>query len=355
MKIFHIVAGNVMGEAQRYALDICRHYAARSEEVCALTRDAKAVDRHFIEAGVPLEHAPLRNYPDFFSSMILGRLLRRESPKEPIVVHVHRYRDALTAIAARHFAKRPDTRIVVTRHGGGRPPVNWLRRFIYRQVDAHIFLSDDARRHFLSAWPHGRYPFDTARLHVEHTSRNLSGEPSPMPDKGPFTAMWHGSIRPGKGLMTLLEAMAKLRDTRMRLKIVGIGEPDYLDSLRARAISLGVMERIDWIRRADDPAAIIGQCHFGVLPAEDPDDVCIPNIEYMAAGRAQIATFNGAQREFLTPGVEALEVAPADVDALASAMRRLHDDRELCASLGVAAAAGYAARLSWPRFIARLD
>lgn len=343
-----------MGAPQRHALDICRHYAASGHDVLALTRDAKAVDRHFAEAGVPLAHAPLRDYPDLFSSLILRRILQ-EKPEGPVVVHVHRYRDALTAIAARRLAKRPDVRIVVTRHRSSPAKNNMLRRYIYRQIDAHIFVSEFARREFLSTWPHGRYPFDPQRLHVAFNSRNVAPDRCGLPVKGPVTAMWHGTLRHGKGLEILLEAMAMLKDTRLRLKIAGVGDPDFCDSLRSLALRLGVMERIDWIRKGEDPAPYIRSCHFGVLPSTEPEAFGMSNIEYMAAGRAQITTFMGARLEYLTPGVEALEVAPGDAAPLADAMRRLYDDRDLCRRLGEAAARRYDASLAWPHFIARLD
>ncbi len=354
MRIIHIVSGNVMGGPQRYALDICRHYAGEGEDVIALTRDAKSIDRQFAEAGVALEHAPLRDYPDLFSSLALKPILK-EAPVGETIVHVHRYRDALTAIAARKMAGRPDVKIIVTRHISEKGKTNWLRRYIYRQVDAHICVSDSARREFLSAWPEGRYPFDTARLHVLFNSRNLIPLREPLPAKGAITAMCHGTLRPGKGLEILIDALGEVKDTRLRLKIVGTGSPDFVDSLRRRAQGLGVMERIDWIRNADDPVRLISLCHFGILPSETPEAFGMANLEYMAAGRAQISTFNGAQSEYLTPGVEALKVPPGNVTALANAMRVLYNDRDLAERLGAQAADRYDRQLAWPRFISRLD
>lgn len=353
MRLIHVVSGNVMGGAQRYALDICRHYAGAGDDVIVLTRDAKGVDCHFEKTGVRMVHAPLRDYPDFFSSIILRPLLE-EGPKGATIVHVHRYRDALTAIAARRLARRPDVRIVVTRHISERGKNNWLRRFIYRHVDAHICVSRFARREFLAAWPSGRYPFDTARLHVIFNSRNVEPERPGLPEKGPVTAMYHGTLRAGKGLETLIEAMALLKDTKLRLKIVGVGEPDFCDTLRRKALALGVMEKIDWVRNAVDPLSLMGSCHFGVLPSETPEAFGMANLEYMAAGRAQVCTFNGAQPEYMTSSVEAIRVEPGDSVGLAEAMRKLYEDRELCEKMGAKAAATYDEKLAWPHFVGRL-
>ena len=354
MRLIHLVHGNSMGGAQRYALDVCRHYASTGHDVCAMTRDARAVDDPFAEAGIPLLHAPLRDYPDFFSSVILKRELQA-SPRGETVVHVHRYRDALTAILARKMARRPDVRIVITRHISEPGIDNPLRRCIYRRVDAHIFVSEFARREFLSTWPEGRYPFDPARMHVAYNSRNISGAPTPEPARGAITAMYHGTLRPGKGLSTLIRSMALTRPSRMRLRIAGQGDPGYCDELRRLAISLGVRDSIDWVRDAADPATLIPTCHFGVLPSREPEAFGMANLEYMATGRPQICTFNGAQPEYLTPGVEALRVEPDDPEALAEAMLRLAADPALRRSMGAAAARRYTESLAWDSFIVRLD
>ena len=354
MCLIHIVAGNAMEGGQRYALDICRHYAAPGGDVIAMTRDAKAIDSEFAAAGVPLVHAPLRDYPDVFSSIILKNILKSRRGV-PVVVHTHRYRDALTAIIARKLAARPDVKIVISRHISSPAKKNSLRRFIYRQVDAHIFSSGFSRKEFLSAWPQKRFPFDPSRLHVVFDSRLLSdNHPAPEPQKGAVTAMYHGTLRPGKGLKTLLRAFSKLKDTRLRLRIVGRGDSDYVDMLRRLAVTLGIMESIDWRLDSSDPAALIANCHFGVLPGETPDSGGMANIEYMAMGRPQICTFNGAQREYLTSGREALRVEPADVEGLAEQMRRLYSDKELRLRIGTAARKRYEESLSWPRFITKI-
>lgn len=344
-----------MGGPQRHALDILRHYNDLGHDVLALTREAISVDRHFKEAGIPLASAPLRDYPDLFSSLNLKNILNDTPDDNPVVIHVHRYRDALTAIAARRLAKHPDVRIVVTRHISSPAKTNPLRRLIYKNIDAHIFVSEFAKNEFLSAWPKNKYPYDASRLFVAFNSRNAVISPTEIPQRGAITAMWHGTMRTGKGLETIIDALALLKDSRLRLKLVGPGDPDFCDMLRSRALSLGVMERIDWIRKSEDPTLLISSCHFGVLPSVTPEAFGMANIEYMAAGRAQISTFNGAQDEYLSPEVDSIAVPPNHPEALAAAMRRLYDNRTLCAEMGANAAHNYQARLSWPNFIDRLN
>ena len=97
--------------------------------------------------------------------------------------------------------------------------------------------------------------------------------------------MFHGPLIPGKGLEVLIDAMSLLKRTKIRLKIVGTGQPDYVDSLRRRALTREVMDMIDWHKHTKRPLDIIGGCHFGVLPSVKEEAFGLANLEYMASGR----------------------------------------------------------------------
>jgi glycosyltransferase involved in cell wall biosynthesis len=68
-------------------------------------------------------------------------------------------------------------------------------------------------------------------------------------------------------------------------------------------------------------------------------------LEYMAAGRAIVATAVGATPALLVDGVHGLLVPPGDPQKLAEAIKRLLDDRELAQQLGAAAR-----RRVWERY-----
>lgn len=358
-ELIHIVASTAMDGASRYALGICSHYAAfPGWEVTAVTRDARAVDSRFKEAGVPLRHAPLRDYPDLFSSLMLAAHLREIPRQKEVVIHTHRFRDALTAIAARIISKHKNVRIIVTSHKGIEDPqkaTTPLRRWIYRHVDHILFVSEFAKNRFLQNLRQRKVAADNLPTGVTRNSSPLPLEPSPIPERGALTALFYGTLRPGKGLICLLDAMARLDDIKLRLKIAGTGDPDYIDHLRRHAAMLGISEKIDWLINTPDPTALLGECHFCIFPSETPEAFGMANMEALKAGRSQITTFNGAQGEYLTPGREAIKVEPGDADALAVAMRRLASSRELLAEMGSAAAQTYRRQLCWSKFIANLE
>ena len=353
--LIHILNANRWGGVERYALDICRHFIAEGWEVAAVTRDAKAVDSLFEKEGVKLLYAPLSSMLDLTSVRILSNTLKN-SEQESVTIHAHGFRNAFTALLARKIAGRKDVRIVMTRHKVKKGLDSWLFRRIYRNLDAIICVSRLAAERFISTWHGKELPFPIERLHILHDSLNIPlTQPMPPKEKGPVTAMFHGQLIPGKGLETLIDAMSLLNGTRLRLKIVGNGTPDYVDRLRRRAIARGVMDAIDWHKHSNSPMNLIAQSDFGVLPSQVEEACGMANIEYMACGRPQVCTSNGAQPEYITDGREGFLVPQANPAALAEAMRKLAIDKPLRLRMGERAFLSFRENLSWDNFISRLS
>lgn len=352
--LIHIISDNRWTGVARYALDICRHFRKEGWDVAAMTRDAKAVDSLFEKEGIGLIHAPLGG---MFELSAARNLSKRISGMEPdsVVIHAHGFRNAFTALLARKLAGRKDVRVVVTRHKVKKGNDSWLFRRIYRNVDAMIFVSHIAATRFLSAW-HGReIPFAGNKINIIHNSLYLdSGREEAEVPRHPLTAMFHGPLAPGKGVEVLIDAMALLKGTRIRLRIVGSGTPDFVDKMRRRAITRGVMEMIDWRKHTDDAISLIAECDFGVLPSSAEEAFGLANIEYMACGKPQVCSSSGAQPEYITDGREGFLVPPANPGALADAMRKLAGDPALRERMGQRAKASFNDNLSWPRFIRQL-
>lgn len=352
--LIHLLGATGWGGAGRYALDICRHFRLQGWKVRIVTRDIRDVDARISAAGVSVRHAPLRDYPDIFSAMML-RGMMRAIPEGEGILHVHSLPEALTAVLARRLARRPDIRIVATLHSAGRCDRLWTLRRVCRHVDAWIFVSEFSRSRFCSSLPDDVKKALEGKTSVGYNSLYIPDEEVvPEPAKGPLVAMYQGSLATGRGLETLIDAMSLMRDTRLRLRIAGGGDPDYTDRLRRHAQNRGVMEKIDWVRRYEDTAPLVAESHFGVFPVMSPEACGLSNLEFMAMGRPQVSTLLGGPSEYLTDGVEALAVKPADAGALAEAMRRLAEDPDLRAKMGAAARERYMRDFAWHRFIARL-
>lgn len=354
-QLIHVVPSGHWGGVEQYALDICRHYHALGWDVTAITRDAQAVDSHFLEYGIPLRHALFGGYTDMGSIYMMARYLQALR-RGRAIVHVHRYCDAFTVLTAKRLAKRPDVLVVVTRHCVAPGHNTWLFRRMCRKIDANIFVSQTVLDTFVSPWKHGRSPLPPERVHLLRNSLNLDGYTSaPPPSHGPVIALCHGTIVRGKGFETVVDALSTLTDIKLRLRIAGVGNPDYIDELRSRAMTRGVMDRIDWTIPAPDMRELIADCHFGVQASVQREAFGFESLRYMACGRPQVCVANGAQSEYLRDGFSAIFAPPADSAKLAEAMRRLATDPALRDSLGSNALADFSRYFHWDRFISALD
>ncbi|MCH5233851.1 MAG: glycosyltransferase family 4 protein [Muribaculaceae bacterium] len=304
----------------------------------------------FQKHDIDLVHAPLQGFYDFYSVNILSKYLKEIDG--PVVLHVHGFRDGFTALAARKLSGKKDVKVIMTRHKVRRAVDSWPLRIIYRNLDALIFVSRAARDRFMSTWHNRLVPIKADRIHVIHNSLNIpEALYTPPSSNRPLTAMFHGPLKPGKGLEILIDAMTMLKGKRIRLRIVGSGTPDFVDRLRRRAISRGVMEMIDWHKHTDDPLPFINDCDFGVLPSVDEEAFGLANIEYMSVGRPQISSSNGAQPEYLTDGWEGILIPPANPSFLAESIIKLASDPELRIKMGKRAFQTFTERLSWQHFI----
>lgn len=352
--LVHVVSSGEWGGPERYAFDICRYFDTRGWTVKVLTRDARVVDRPFQKAGIDVRHAPLRPYPDYYSARALAALFK-DIPQGEGIMHVHSYNDALTVIMARILARRPDIRLVATRHLAEKGHDSLLRRIIYRGIDSHLFVSQFSKTKFYERWKDGESPLPEDKTAITYNSLLRSGERlMPEPEKGPVSAAYRGKLKPGKGLETLIDAFSLINKSKIRLRIMGKGKPDYVDSLRRRAQIAGVADQIDWSRNTDFAEDDLSRVHFGVLPSDEPEAFGMANLEFMACGKPQISTFTGAQREVLCSGEDSLEVPPSDAESLASAIKRLASDASLRLELGRNAFRRYSELFSWQRFISRL-
>lgn len=339
---------------ERYALDICTHCRDNGDDVLVITRDARAVDDIFRRKGFDVRFARLGGFLSYHAVKGICDVLSESN--EPTAIHCHSTRDAFSALTARRLLGRHDIRVVLTRHYVRRAGRSPFHRFVYRNVDHMIFVSRLAKDKFMSGWHwKGRYAADDINSIVIHNSLNVSLSPvESEPARGPITAMYLGRLAPDKGLEELIDAMVILKPIKLRLKIVGTGHPDYVDSLRRRALTAGVMHMIDWPRHKENTEEFIRMSHFGVLPSAAPEAFGMSNIEFMKEGRPIICTDNGAQPEYILHGRDGILVPPRDVDSLAAEMKLLALSPEKRQAIGAAARSRFEKELSWPNFISRL-
>ena len=169
-----------------------------------------------------------------------------------------------------------------------------------------------------------------------------------------------GHLYPWKGVDVLLEALALVPNARGLIVGGHAAEPD-LGRLQALAQQLGISDRVTFTGMVDPARVPELLRRASVLALPNPASAIstrftspLKLFEYLAAGRAIVASDLPSIREILHDGVDGLLVAPGDANDLADALRRLLGDPALAAQLARAAFAA-APQYSWDRRAEKLE
>ncbi len=180
---------------------------------------------------------------------------------------------------------------------------------------------------------------------VDHTVFRPPSEVAPVPGRIMVTS---SSDVPMKGLVPLLEAVAKLR-TEREVELTVIGRPSEGGRVDKAIARLGLADVVRCVSGISDAelARLYGEAEVAVVPSLY-EGFSLPAIEAMSCGVAVVATTGGALPEVVgRDGETGLLVPPDDPGALAAAIGRLLDDPALRARLGAAGRRRVVSTFTW--------
>jgi colanic acid/amylovoran biosynthesis glycosyltransferase len=149
-----------------------------------------------------------------------------------------------------------------------------------------------------------------------------------------------------KGLDTLIEACAGLRERGVEFTLELFGDGPLRATLEARVAGLGLGEHVRFGGAVpqEEIARQMDACHAFVLPCRedrhgDMDGIPTVFMEAMAIGRPVVSCAVSGIPELVRDGETGLIVPPNDPPALGDALARLADDPAMAERLGAAARA----------------
>ncbi|HVA70798.1 MAG TPA: glycosyltransferase family 4 protein [Acidimicrobiales bacterium] len=153
---------------------------------------------------------------------------------------------------------------------------------------------------------------------------------------------------PMKGLVPLLEAIAKLRVER-EIDLVVIGKPQAKGRVANALERLGLNDIVTTVSGVSDEelARLYGEAEVAIVPSLY-EGFSLPAIEAMSCGVAVVATTGGALPEVVgISGETGLLVEPNNPEALVKAIGQLLDDEPLRQRLGAAGRRRVMERFTW--------
>lgn len=354
LKILHLIPSTTWGGGERYIFDLAVAQKQHGYHVEAVARKHGVVSERFRAEGINTHIMPLSGAADVVSAVRLSRLIGDGR----VIVHTHNFKGTYTAVYARMLSRNRDVRIVTTRHLARLAKTDILHSFILSHIDRLVFVSQLSEDAFMSSAP----CIDRSKMEVIHNSIVRQPELAPACDlrqkygidASKVLVLFHGRLSAEKGIPVLLRAAARLPHGCCHILIAGMGSDSYTAGLKQLVSDLNLDGCVTLTGFLDNVWEAIRQCDFGVLPSVWKEPFGLANLEYMAAGKAHIATNNGAQCEFADDGVNAILVDPDDEVQLADAMTRLISDPDMRTAMGRKAQEKYDTVLSYSGFFNKI-
>lgn len=353
MNIIQIFPGKIWGGAEQYVLDLGKALSAKGNRISYIAREVPAVTGPLQRHGIECLTLPFSNALD--RKTITGLSV---AMADADVVHIHDTSFVVPVIIARAISKGKKPRIVLTRHDAhGTIVLPWAIPF-FLKLDAIIFVSDFARR----GWLRTNRWVPRSKCHII-----LNSIPPTVPCKvddlrikygiSPEIPLiiYSGRVKKSKGCTALLQSLALIKDLPFAMVFLGSFKNDaYGEELKKFTAESGLSDRVHFYGFTDHARQLSAQADIAVAPAIAKDACPLSAIEFMMNGVCEITTTNGGQTEFVTDGKNGLIVPPADVPALADAIRKLIVDPELRRRLADAGKRHFEEEMSYDRFVDKI-
>jgi glycosyltransferase involved in cell wall biosynthesis len=250
------------------------------------------------------------------------------------------------------------------------PILRWRAGFAFRsnlnRADVVICVSEDAKRHLVRTWgvPDERIVvfsngvdvcrFCPAPSQRVHTRASLGVNDCTV-------VLFVGSFYPWHDVSSLLEAFGHVRRTHPEARLLLVGDGAMRPSMERRAADLGLRGAVTFVGPVP---------HIEVPSLVEAADIAVvayPSMkqslwlsplklfEYMASGKAIVASSVGQLRQVIRDGCNGLLVPPGDVSALTEAILRLITDDALRLRIGEQARRDAVERHSWDNYVTRLE
>jgi glycosyltransferase involved in cell wall biosynthesis len=220
-----------------------------------------------------------------------------------------------------------------------------MQMAVARKVPRIITVSESSKRDIVAQMGIGASQLAVVPVGVDHTRFRPLHTVGRVPGRIMTTA---SADVPMKGLVPLLEALAKVR-TERNADLVVIGKPRAESRVEETIERLGLGGAVTFVSGVSDERIVelYAEASVAVVPSLY-EGFSLPAIEAMACGVPLVATTGGALPEVVgRDGETGLLVPPGDPGALAAALGRVLDDPVLAARLSTAGRERVLERFTW--------
>ena len=144
------------------------------------------------------------------------------------------------------------------------------------------------------------------------------------------------NLRPRKGLHVLMDAMKLLPDD-INIDVLLVGADPQSEKIQQMIARSGKPTRVHALGYREDAPEVAAASDLTILPTTKREGLCRAVLEANSYGVPSIVSDTGGNAELVADGETGIVVPPSDEKALADAILKLYNDRQLCKQYGVAA------------------
>lgn len=336
--VFFYLHSLAAGGAERVVSLLANHWVAAGRGVTIATLAPRATDHYPLAPEVARIELRCDGGRGLLANLRRARALRRELRRRrpAVAIAMMETANVLLAVAG---AGLPGTACIGSERvhpprNDVRPVWGWLRRVMYRRLDAVVAQTDDTaawlRRHTgiarVCVIPN---PIATPAPAAAGAATGRTGALASRP-----FVLGVGRLHQQKGFDLLLRAFARIATEFPQFDLVIVGDGPEREALRRLAGDLGIGARVSFPGLAADIGVWYRAADLYVLSSRFEG---FPNtlLEAMAHGCAVVATdCDTGPRDIVRDGHDGLLVPPEAIEPLAAGMARLLGDAQLRAALG---------------------
>ena len=346
IRLFKFLAFFAIGGTERQVVNLVKHLDySKFELYFGCFRRHGQFLSEVEKLGVPISEYDvhsLYNHHSIWHRLRLAKLLRQNRIH---IVHTYGFYSSAFAVPAAKLAGVPLVVCSVRDTGELLTPLQKrVQTAACRMADSVLVNADAVRQWLISQGIKDQKievihnGIDVSRFEQIRGSNAVRQELG-IPDNAPIVAMF-SRLNRMKGVEYFLEAAAAISAAIPEARFLIVGDTRqadraYAEELQARAIELGLRDKLIFTGFRLDVPRLLSQASVSVLPSLS-EGLSNSLLESMAAGVPVIATRVGGNPEIVKDGVTGMLVPPQDAAALAAGMRTLLENPQLACRFGEA-------------------
>ena len=341
MKILELCTSAGWGGLELYVLNISKWLQQQGHDCLVVTSQDSLISRRLQDSGVKKAYiTPRLKFLPIWAAIKLARVIDKQQSD---ILHVHWTKDLFLAVLAKCISSQKPKLVFIRHMTLTRHKRDAYHRFIYQNIDAFLVitrrLQTEARK-FL--------PLDDSKIHLLYHGVAEQDQADQTTceqflrqkdlDRQAFRILLPGRIEHGKGQHILVEAVHILKQGGFELGVAMLGhimDQSYFDTLQKQIKSWGLEDNFRYLGFVENPVYIYN-CFDVLVLTTYAETFGLVLIEGMKCGVPVVGSNAGGVPEVIEHGKTGLLYEPGDAAGLASCIRQLLDNQELCATLAKA-------------------